>query len=152
MKRVFFYLAVAAAVFTTGCDALKEGVVITEKKIVNMIESDIVVEYGVGERQTHTIKPGETRTIYTHTFHHKGQRPEASTSWKVLDVENPVMKIDGEIVPEQIWIRDYWDYAGSDVLDPDYFKATYTLVVTDELLQTVKEDAASAAKGEKKSK
>lgn len=133
MKKLIFYLLVAIALF--GCKT-EPGFIVTDYKIINLIESDIVVKLKI-DGQVTTIKPGDIRTIYSDVYHYKGGRPESSISSKVLELLEPEMEIDGEIIPALIWMIEYWKYDGSDVYNPTYFNSTYTLIVTDKLIEEI---------------
>jgi hypothetical protein len=107
--------------------------------IYNQIESDIVVELHSGE--VFTIKPGETREIESYEICHI---PGTALSRSMYTVDRAVMKIDGVIVPEFIWLHEYWSSPERRDGEDDYhYSLTITLPVTDELVEDVVQRQAS---------
>jgi hypothetical protein len=127
MKRHFFLLCVAALPLT-GCE--KEICGTNDYIIVNRIESDVVVELGFGDRPVMTIRPEDTQMLH-HEEWCRDAGVEISTVPEVFQAE---MRIDGEVVPQYIWWSEYWDVIDVDI--ENHYR-TYTLTVSDELLETI---------------
>ena len=129
-KLLLFYIVAAAAL--AGCNTGNELVrVTTDYKIINQIESDIVVELHSGKIMT--INPGDTKVIYNEIYSYN---PKTSGPIKALEVVQELlqaeMRIGGEAVPAPIWWSRYW--IGEAHQDHFY---TYTLTVTNELIETL---------------
>ena len=126
MKKILLFFIVAAAALA-GC---KDNTICisSDYKIVNQIESDIVIELKLEDKPAMTIHPGITHVIYNKTQCYEEPIPEVALAPEVLQAE---MKIDGEIVPDEIWMREHWN------VDVENHNSTYTLTVTDELLNDV---------------
>ncbi len=127
-KLLLFYIVAAAAL--AGC---KDNTICISSgyKIVNRIESDIVIELKFEDKRVMTIRPGDTHVIYNKTQCYEEPIPEVTLAPEVLQAE---MKIDGEIVPNEIWMREHWNVDA----DVENHNSTYTLTVTDELLEIIK--------------
>ncbi len=154
MKKLIFCLL--AAVMLAGCqdengngsgngngngngDGDKLGSVTSEVVIENRTESEIVVEYGIDDREVFTIESGETQVVYSHTLYHGSEgRISYILDSNVLGPSKPEMTIDGEIIPESIWLRKYWESESTDVNDPWYLLKKDILTVDDTLLERVR--------------
>ena len=134
MKK-YILLAIVALGVGGGCQNAKDGLMVTDYKVINLTESEIIIELGITDRQTQIIHTGDIQTIYSNSRQYNGVRPESAMSIMILEHLNPEMSIVGNVVPNLIWHIDNWKYEGSDVSNPKYYNATYTLIVTDELLQ-----------------
>jgi hypothetical protein len=139
MKKIITILAMStlACALCAACDDAGKpdnpDKYVTEYYVVaNHIESDIVIEPKDGESSI-TVSPGETVLIDESEFHY---RPGMANSryWKFVDA---CMKIDGEVVSKFIWDLQYWDGVRGDEVHDNRSSLTYTLPVTDELLETV---------------
>lgn len=131
MKKVLFFFAAFAFVYAlTGCKD-KTRCVTRDFKIVNQIESYIVVELKFGDRQEITIKPGDTQLIHTEV---RCYEPGIAYSM-VPELVNAEMRIDGAVISRQIWWSEHWNL---DREEDNSNYGTYTLIVTDGLLETIR--------------
>jgi hypothetical protein len=112
------------------CKPAKEVCEVYDYTIINRIESDIVVELKFGDRQITTIKSGETQMLYSEVRCYKPGGPVPDMPAELMNAE---MRIDGEVIPRYIWWREYWIV---DTSIENHFP--YTLTVTEELLDTIK--------------
>ncbi|MDR2894004.1 MAG: hypothetical protein LBU97_00910 [Alistipes sp.] len=102
-------------------------------RIANQIASDIVVKRHDG--WTLAIKPGETREV---------GKDDYCIPYGVAYARDRVlvkadMEIAGKVVHESIWWSNvYWDCVREDGADEYHYSWIYTLTVTDELLEKVK--------------
>ncbi len=136
MKKLL--LLCLAAFALTGCeDKPKTWYVTTDYTIVNQIESDIVVELKFGDREVITIEPGDTRVVYNNVRRYViGERDALPTIMSIVEergILDAEMKIDGEVVPEDIWYSGHWKHYSED----SYY--TRTLTVNDKLIRRIKE-------------
>jgi hypothetical protein len=100
--------------------------------IANQIESDIVVELHSGE--VITIGQGERQQVQELDMVYE-QGVAAARS--MYTVDRAIMKIDEEVVPEEIWLYEHWNEIREDGEDDYHYTLQYTLNVTDELLKTL---------------
>ncbi|MDR2912880.1 MAG: hypothetical protein LBV38_06285 [Alistipes sp.] len=142
MRRLIGIFAALAALvaiaLTSGCgDKNKQICGVDDFIIINQTELEIVVEQRFGDwpetatLTENTIEAGEEEQIL-HREWCRDQNVALSLAREVMFAE---MKIDGELVSSSIWWHDYWDItrtAGN--------RRTYTLTVTPELLEEVKDD------------
>ncbi len=127
MKKSLLLFAVTA-IALVGCK--KETCGTTDYIIINRIESDITVELKFGEGDVITIEPGKTSMI-----HHNEWCRDANVALSMTpEILNAEMIINGAVISRYIWWHDYWDVDA----DIENHYSTYTLTVTDELLETVK--------------
>ncbi|MDR2894274.1 MAG: hypothetical protein LBU97_02290 [Alistipes sp.] len=127
-KTLIFFTLLAVAFVATACkDEICGTSVYT---IVNQIDSDIVVKLQFGDEQVTTIKPGEMRMIHYSKWC-RDTKFEPATTPEVLNAE---MKVGGEIVPRSIWRDEFWN-VDADIAN---HYSVLSLIVTDELLETVK--------------
>ena len=126
MAAVFVLTAVLVL---AGCKD-KTYCITTEYTIVNQIDSDIVVELKSDGKPAITIAPGETKMFHTGVQ----CNPEGVVPSMPIEVLYAEMRIDGEVVPERIWWRDYWNATGGTV---EQSNMAYTLTVTDEFLDSI---------------
>ncbi len=126
MKKLLLFFAVVT-IAMTGCQEKICGT--SDYKIVNQIESDIVIELKFGARQETIIHSGETRMIY-HSEWCRDTRFEPAMTPEILNAE---MTIDGELIPRTIWRHEYWTVNAD--FENDY--SIFSLTVTDELLETI---------------
>jgi hypothetical protein len=130
---VKYFVAVAMIIttfaLTTGCK--KDICVTSDYTIINRIESDIVIELKFGDRQVMIIHPGDTQLFYQGVWC-RDPKFEPAMASEILNAE---MRIDGEVIPRNIWWREHWNI-DADVEGDNY--STYTLTVTDELLEAIK--------------
>lgn len=131
MKKILLIFAMAAVVLATGCKDKEDICTTSVYTVVNQIESDIVVELKFGDRQTMTIKPGEVQMVYSE-FRCIEYGVEESRLPELLRAE---MRIDGELVPKYIWWDEHWNI-DRETFDGNY--SSYILIVTEELLETIK--------------
>ena len=104
---------------------------VTEKYyIANSMDSDIVVELHSGE--VIIIQPGKQQQVQTFDMVYEWG---VAYSRSMYAVDRAVMKIDGEVVPESIWLIESWDRVREDGKDDYHYTLLYTLTVTDELLE-----------------
>ncbi len=103
-------------------------------RIVNQMDSDIVVELKSGDEEVITIKPGEEREIKKLDIVYE---PGIAYSRSMYTVDRAVITIIGEIMPEFIWLFEYWHKARDDGEDDYHYSLTYTLTVTDELVESI---------------
>lgn len=129
-KSILFILFFAFALVLIGCKD-KAHCVTNNYTITNKIESDIVVELTFGNREVKTIKSNDTQMFYTDIRCYE----EGVAYSMVPEILNAEMRINGEIIPKYIWWIDYWN-VDSDIEN----HLTYTLIVTDELLETLTSD------------
>lgn len=108
--------------------------IISEYKVVNLTNSDIVVNVKFYDHKETTIKPGNTGLIHDRHFaqwrNSVDLNPDISNAQRMLYAE---MKIDGELVPETIWQGKYWTI---DV-DAKNYNFTRTLTITEDILKTI---------------
>lgn len=132
MKKLLLIFAMAVVVLAIGCKDKEEICTTSVYTIVNQIESDIVVELMFGDKQQTTIGSGNTRQIY----HAKRCHPTNVMPEMPVEVLNAEMSINGETVPSNIWRHEHWN-TDSDKKN----HTTYSLTVTDELLQRVRTES-----------
>jgi hypothetical protein len=126
MKKLFLFF-VFTAVAVTGC----EGTCTIEFVIINQADSDIIVAMGLTGEQI-IIESGKKQIVDWQSVlcAPEGMRgPFSDDGSRLLYAD---MYVDETIVPETIWTIKYWD----PVLH-DRFALTYTLTVTDELLESL---------------
>ncbi len=128
MKKPILFFTVATVVITTGC----EYSCLTDFIIINQTTSTIDVN---GKYEQIKIAPNDNEVIY-HWGDLCGDRGTLSDRYSEYPdtriVYDWVLVINGESIPEEIWTRKYWNFSSVVVR-----KATYTLTVTDELIETL---------------
>jgi hypothetical protein len=126
-------------------------------EVVNRTGSDIVVELGFGDKRVTTIKPGATEVIHTGDFTQCYDPRNPPVYDPLTHYLNAEMRIDGEVVPREIWsvhlqlweIRNEDLTGAADACADHYYRDTYTLTVDDELMErwirpvTVSDDVAA---------
>ncbi len=133
-----------------GCEdnTPPSAVMIVDYVIVNLLDSDITIEQNDNNEQTITINPGgimKTSSNISAGFFYKGKHPYMSMPENIHISSNLIMKVDGEIISESIWSTEYWDFDSDgvnvrtrEVAVPVYYNPTFTLLVTNELLDEIK--------------
>jgi hypothetical protein len=110
-----------------GCD----GYCHIDLIIMNQTDSNIIVELNANNKQL-TIKPSEKQTV-----DRQGGTCSRGGSLSYKDnvpMTNAVMKINGETIPEAIWTNKFWE------LNIHNSISTYTLIVTNELIEIMKNE------------
>ncbi len=128
MKKLLMFLSLCGLVVgITGCDKSCT----TEFKIKNQTESEIIIKMSENSKQM-TIAPDQELTVNRQHELCGGEKP-SDRYYQYPDVKMMYaeMRINGELVPDIIWKRKYWDF--TSVVS----RAIYTLTVTDELLENI---------------
>ncbi len=139
MKRIILFLPLSAfAITLTGCDPIGSYY----WNIKNDTDSDLVVGIegevpGAPEKQF-VIESGEIEMVYSDAI--MGTRGEDRFEAGQIMCYSAV-KINGRPVLNEIWRRSNWEFTRNEG-----FSSTYTLTVTEELLERLvnKEDPPAA--------
>jgi hypothetical protein len=120
---------------------------VVDHVIVNVIDSDIVIEFRISDGQKITIASGEVHKIPYDSYpidFYNGNKPYMSMPTNILDRLNPEMTINEVVIPDAIWSSEYWNFDPDevevrtrDIAIPQYYNPTFTLIVTEELLEVV---------------
>jgi hypothetical protein len=108
--------------------------VTSDYKVVNLTQSDVVVNMKSYDYRETTIKPGETGLIYDE--YRAEWRKDVDMTYDISDARLFLyagMKIGGEVVPDAIWQGKHWT---ADV-DAENYHHTCILTITDDLLNTI---------------
>jgi hypothetical protein len=101
--------------------------------IANQIKSDIIIKLHSGE--VITIAIGERKEVQKWDVVYE---PGFAYARSMYTVDRAVMKIGKEILPDSIWLYDYWSRTREDGEDAYHYSLTFELTVTNELLEKVK--------------
>jgi hypothetical protein len=139
MKKPPLLICLSALICVLGVacgDGGEPNTYVTECYLINnQTESDIVIERHTGE--VTTIIPGEIREVQKFDMVYE---PGIAYSRSMYTVDRAVMKIGEEVVPDSVWLFEYWDCVREDGEDDYHYSLTYTLTVTDELLETIQKE------------
>lgn len=102
--------------------------------VVNRTASELVVRLEYGDERVTSIKPGDEAMVGSMEYRYEWGFAY-SRDRKLLRAG---MTIDGETVPDTIWWYDNWERLREDGEDEYHYSILYTLIVTDELLKTIK--------------
>ncbi len=131
MKKLLLFCVATAAVVMTGC----EGTCHIYYEINNETNSEIVVQIKeTGENSQIIIMPDSKQLIdSTGGLCDYGGLPEdGDYGWKGLVISDATMVIGETNIPDKIWMREHWDFSKTAK-----YEGTYTLTVTDELIETL---------------
>jgi hypothetical protein len=127
MKKLLLFFAVAAATMMS-CDPSTS----IYYEIKNSTRTDLIVK--IGDRPPTTIPAGEKEMVYS--FNETGVWPDEPFKG---DYNRPYssleVTINGILTSKDFWLREYWDFTKTGK-----YHDTYTLIITDELIETLSED------------
>ncbi len=130
MKKLILLFAVTTLVII-GCTERDYGCE-TDYLINNQTKSELTIEIASKNKQF-IIRPGEKQVIYyTSGLCGKNTKPDGFSEGVVMKFR---LKINKKFVPEEMLERQYWDFVS------ELYLATYTLTVTDELLQSLENES-----------
>lgn len=129
MKKLVLLFAVVAGALMTGCD----GFCTNDFVIINQTESEIIVDMSWYNNKAITINKGNEQAVH-HEGHMCSPRGGAGKYNDDVKMIYANMQVGKTIIPDIIWTARYWNYESSGK-----FHSTYTLVVTEELLESLKQ-------------
>jgi hypothetical protein len=134
MKKPLIFFILAASAALSGCDALWH----IDWVVENRTESEIVITTKrMGESNSIVIAPDDKQLIY---FEEDLGDPGGLPDDDGYGYQGPVLTdakimIDNNEVPDEIWLRKYWIFTKNSK-----YNGTYTLTITDELIETIQSD------------
>jgi hypothetical protein len=142
MRKLIFFAVAVVVIAMTGCKYETVGVA-SEYRIINRTKSDIVVKMSFGDRRVTTIRPDDTQVIYRcgNKIRYNPKKPSPVTerpyNEAVLKAE---MEIDKVVISDAIWEHQYWEFDNGhqDNKLSGVYRYVATIIVTDELLETIK--------------
>ena len=140
MKKAFLLFALFTFASVTGCKDMIDYGCHWDFNIKNDTEYDMVIEVISGRDALSpvTISPGSQKTAYrlvgeTSTVGMIGERfPNPDEIMLDYPWQDLKITVNGEIIPEIIWTRKYWEFTDGKM------QATYTLIVTNEFIESIK--------------
>ena len=133
MKKIFylFFTFVALTLIMAGCSYDKTCVTILN--IVNHTDAEIILIRGFeGTSETVIMPEEEIVASKIPSMCGKNTIPGPPIGGEALfNVQYTKLKVDGKIVSQEIWFAKYWDFTS------EVYLATYTLNITDELIESV---------------
>lgn len=114
----------------TGCSEHDYGYTV-DYNVVNRTEFDIVIYNGKSKL---TIQSGEAQTVHQTSGLCEKDAIITDNFGDLLYLSGYSMNLDGEMISSEIFERKYL------VFESEVYHATYTLTVTEELLQSLESD------------
>jgi hypothetical protein len=140
MNKFFTFFVLFSALAFAGCEKQidADGSVAWEWKITNDTDAEIVVEVSStnnGVRGPVAIPVGETKSILFLSFLTDPEPKPAGDYYANNSLPEIYMttKIDGRFMSDEIWDREHWTFSS------DVGLGTYTMTLTDELIEEFKE-------------
>ena len=136
MKKILVCLVMVTTLLMSGCGLVIHDYGCTETlNIVNHTDSEVSLIRGMieGSQTVTTIAPGKDALADEKTgMCVKNTIPAPhSEEYMLFDIEYTKLKVNGKIVSWEIWLAKYWDFTG------EVYHATYTLNITDELIESI---------------
>lgn len=125
-KTILFFALLALSI--TGCESSYEC--IRDFNVVNQTRSDIVLT-SLESEETITIKPDETQTVHRISSYCDKDAKYGDHYKNDYNLLQHTMVANGKSVSREIFKRKYWSFQS------EVRHATYTLIVTESLIESV---------------